>query len=55
MDKTVVEMDKIIFKIPEKLKKDFKETCAVVGTDMTSVLLSSVVEFIEESKKNPKK
>ena len=48
-------MDKIIFKIPKELKKDFKETCEVLGINMTSALLSAVLELVEKSKKNPKK
>lgn len=48
-------MDRIIFKIPEDLKKEFKDTCKVLGMDMTSVLISKIIEFTEKSKEQPKR
>lgn len=55
IDKNGEKVDKIIFKIDKELKRDFSETCEVLGISMTDVLLSGIIEFIEESKKNPKK
>lgn len=51
----MTKKDRIIFKVSFDIKKEFKECCEVVGLDMTTVLLSKMVEFIKESKETPKK
>lgn len=47
-------MGKILFNIPDDIKKELKETCETLGVNMTTVILSGVIKFIEEAKEKPK-
>jgi antitoxin component of RelBE/YafQ-DinJ toxin-antitoxin module len=44
----------LIINIDKETKKKFKDTCKDMGVDMTTVLLSGIIKFIEHSKSTKK-
>lgn len=47
-------MDNIIIRIPLELKKKFKDNCDSLGISMSEVIISKIIEFNEEFKKQMK-
>ena len=45
----------LLINIDPELKKKFKETCLVLGVNMTDVILSAINKFNTEAGKNPNK
>lgn len=50
-----MKLERIIFNIPENIKAEFKETCDMLGMNMTNVMIGMILKFIKEAKQTPNK
>ena len=50
-----MKADRIIFNVPEDIKKEFKETCDSLGMNMTNVMISLILQFNKDARKSPNK
>lgn len=44
----------LIINIDKEVKQEFKKSCKDMGVDMTAVVLSGIINFIEKSKSTKK-